>query len=61
MNLLIFGAGGFIGRHFTKVLAKYKYKHFLVYRSQKFSVKKNMVKKKKVGLKKIFFLRYFFF
>ena len=43
MNLLVFGAGGFIGRHFTKTLAKYKYKYFLVYRSQKFSVKKNII------------------
>ena len=43
MNLLVFGAGGFIGRHFTKILAKYKYKYFLVYRSQKFSVKKNII------------------
>ena len=40
MNLLVFGAGGFIGQNFRKLLNNFKYNYFLVYRSKKFSIKK---------------------
>ena len=43
MNILIFGADGFIGSNFLELLNKKKYKFFSVHKSKNFYVKKNKI------------------